>query len=74
MQSRYWSSISTLSTFLRYSNAIETVITILFLVLYTIVINAGRADTPEPLEWVLYTFVLAYVLDDLRDVSCGLGL
>lgn len=43
--------------------------TILFLVLYTIVINGGRTDSPSVLEWVLYTFVLAYVLDDIRDVS-----
>ncbi|GAB5590363.1 Calcium channel yvc1 [Umbelopsis nana] len=52
----------------KYSNAIETIMTILFLVLYTIVINSGRTDSPSVLEWVLYTFVLAYVLDDIRDI------
>ncbi|CAO3679507.1 unnamed protein product [Umbelopsis ramanniana] len=52
----------------KYQNAIETVVTILFLVLYTIVINSRRADVPYALEWVLYTFVLAYVIDDIRDI------
>lgn len=53
----------------RYQNAIETVVTILFLVLYSIVINLERADVPSTLEWVLYTCVLAYVIDDIRDVG-----
>jgi hypothetical protein len=56
----------------RYQNAIETVVTILFLVLYSIVINSRRADVPSVLEWVLYTFVLAYVIDDIRDVSVAI--
>lgn len=63
--------LSTLIMFLpcRYQNAIETVVTILFLVLYSIVINLERADVPSTLEWVLYTCVLAYVIDDIRDVG-----
>ncbi|KAH8551939.1 hypothetical protein BGW37DRAFT_318020 [Umbelopsis sp. PMI_123] len=52
----------------KYQNAIETVVTILFLVLYTIVINSRRVDQPSVLEWVLYAFALAYVLDDIRDI------
>ncbi|KAG2178592.1 hypothetical protein INT44_001745 [Umbelopsis vinacea] len=52
----------------KYQNAIETVVTILFLILYSIVINSRRADVPSVLEWVLYSFVLAYVMDDIRDI------
>lgn len=52
----------------KYANAIETFFTILFLVLYTIVINDGRSHTPTMLEWVMYLFVLGDVLDDIRDI------
>ncbi|KAG2171336.1 hypothetical protein INT43_002958 [Umbelopsis isabellina] len=52
----------------KYANAIETFITILFLVLYTIVINDGRSHVPTVLEWVMYLFVLGDVLDDIRDI------
>jgi hypothetical protein len=55
--------------FNRYANAIETFITILFLVLYTVVINDERSHVPTVLEWVMYIFVLGDVLDDIRDVS-----
>ncbi|KAM3583570.1 Calcium channel yvc1, variant 2 [Umbelopsis sp. WA50703] len=52
----------------KYANAIETFITILFLVLYTVVINDERSHVPTVLEWVMYIFVLGDVLDDIRDI------
>ncbi|RUS22652.1 hypothetical protein BC937DRAFT_88101, partial [Endogone sp. FLAS-F59071] len=54
----------------KYQSLIELSLFIVFLALYTYVINNVRQQ-PLVLEWVLYLFVFGYIFDDIRQLYKG---
>ena len=51
----------------KYQNMIHLIISIVFLVLFTIVVNVQPVSaTPDFMEWVLFIFVIAYATSELQ--------
>lgn len=53
---------------LRYKNVLNIILSVIFLILYTIVVNNAQTDSPDWLEWLMYFWVAGYVLDELQQV------
>ncbi|KAF9958852.1 hypothetical protein BGZ65_001136 [Modicella reniformis] len=54
----------------RYQNNMKIAMFILFLTMYTIVVN-DRGDYPSILEWTVYVFVCGYIFEEFRLIFEG---
>ncbi|ORX89948.1 hypothetical protein K493DRAFT_288651 [Basidiobolus meristosporus CBS 931.73] len=54
----------------KYQDALRIVYFLGFLALYTYVVN-NRTTRPEPLEWMMYTFVMGYIFEEIRLIYEG---
>lgn len=52
----------------RYQNNIKITMFVLFLIMYSIVVN-NRTDLPTVVEWGVYVFVCGYIFEEFRLVS-----